>query len=170
MKLAIGTTSELKIRALKKALDEMGIEADVSSIKTESGVSNQPFGYEETTNGARNRALAALGNGIYDMAMGVESGLMKIGGNYFDIACIIIETKERVESISYSSGYFTPKWIVDEIKEQKTEYGHITQRLSGDTEKDPLKYFSKNKMSREELLTQAIKIALVKAFNNDMYK
>jgi inosine/xanthosine triphosphatase len=169
MKIAIGTTSELKIRALKAALEKLGIEVEIAPVKTESGVSNQPFGYKESTKGARNRASSALEKENADMALGVESGLIEIEGNYFDIACVYIKTKEGEESVSYSSGYFTPKWIVEEIKEKNTEYGHITQRLSGDVEKDPLKYFSEGKMKREELLSQAIEIALVKIFNKGKY-
>lgn len=169
MKIAIGTTSELKVRALKDALYKLGIEAEIAPIKTNSSVSNQPFGYEETTKGAKNRSATAFEKESPDMALGVESGLIEIEENYFDIACIFIKTKDGEESISYSSGYFTPKWIIDEIKENNTEYGYITQRLSGNDEKDPLKYFSVGKMKREELLSQAIEIALVKILNKEKY-
>lgn len=169
MKIAIGTTSELKIRALKNALAKFEIEAEVVPLKTESGVSDQPFGYEETTKGARNRATAAFEKEIPEMALGVESGLIEIEGNYFDIACVCIKTGND-ESISYSAGYFTPQWIIEEIKETNTEYGHITQRLSGDSEKDPMKYFSNNKIKREEVLSQAIEIALIKIFNKIRYQ
>jgi len=72
---------------------------------------------------------------------------VEIEGNYFDIACVYIKTKDT-DSVAYSAGYFTPKWIIDEIKEKNTEYGHITQRLSGDSEKDPIKYFSDSKIKR----------------------
>lgn len=168
MKIAIGTTSELKTRALKEALNKLGVEAEISSIKTDSGVSSQPFDYEETTQGAKNRATSAFEKENPEMAIGIESGLIEIEGNYFDIACVYIKTKED-ESFAYSAGYFTPKWIIDEIKETNTEYGYITQRLSGDAEKDPFKYFSEGKIKREELLSQAIEIALVKILNKEKY-
>lgn len=170
MKIAIGTTSELKIRALKDALVKFGIEGEIISQKTESGVSNQPFGYKETTKGSRNRSEAVLRDTGSDMAIGIESGLIEIEKNHFDIACVCIKTKEGDESISYSAGYFTPAWIIDEIKEKNTEYGYITQRLSGDADKDPLRYFSKGKIKREELLSQAIEIALIKILHKDIYK
>lgn len=169
MKIAIGTTSELKVRALNNALTKFEIESEIVSLKTESGVPNQPFGYEETTKGAKNRAIATLEKEGPDIALGVESGLIEIEGNYFDIACVYIVTKEGDESVSYSAGYFTPRWIIEEIKEKNTEYGHITQRLSGDSEKDPLNYFSDGKIKREELLSQAIEIALVKILNKEKY-
>lgn len=168
MKVAIGTTSELKIRALKNALTKLGVESEIISLKTESGVPNQPFGYEEATKGAKNRSEAVLVESSSDIAIGVESGLIEIEGNYFDIACVYIKTKNDV-SVSYSAGYFTPQWIIDEIKETDTEYGHITQRLSHDSDKDPIKYFSEGKIKREELLSQAIELALIKIFNKEKY-
>ncbi|MEX0931852.1 MAG: inosine/xanthosine triphosphatase [Candidatus Paceibacterota bacterium] len=169
MRVAIGTTSELKIRSLENALYKLQIKAEIHSIKTDSGVSNQPFGYKETTQGAKNRAKHALESDSFDIGFGIENGLIEIEGNFFDIACVCIKTKEGEESISYSSGYFTPQWIVEEIKEKHTDYGHITQRLSGDTDKDPIKYFSGGKVKREELLSQAIEIALIKILNKARY-
>jgi non-canonical (house-cleaning) NTP pyrophosphatase len=60
--------------------------------------------------------------------------------------------------------------MIDEIKEKNTELGHITQKLSGDLDKDGIKYFSAGKIKREELLTQAIEIALIKIFNKEKYQ
>lgn len=169
MKIAIGTTSDLKVRALKNALAKLEIEGEIAPLKTESGVSNQPFGYKETTKGAMNRATAAFEKEAPDLALGIENGVVEIEGNYFDIACVCIKTNQDI-SISYSAGHPTPQWIIDEIKETNTEYGHITQRLSGDSEKDPLKYFSDGKIKREEVLSQAIEIALIKIFNKAKYQ
>ncbi len=168
MKIAIGTTSELKVRALKDALEKIQVQADIDTAKTNSGVSDQPFGYEESTRGAKNRATELFEKEDPDIAIGIESGLVEIEGNYFDVACVYVKSKDD-ESVAYSAGYFTPEWIIREIKEKNTEYGHIAQKLSGDSEKDPLKYFSDGKIKREELLSQAIQISLVKIFNKNKY-
>lgn len=170
MKVSIGTTSDLKVRALKDALYKLDIDSEIIALKTNSGVSDQPFGYKEINEGARNRAREVLENTTSDIAVGIESGLINIEDDYYDIACICVVTKEGEESVSYSAGYFTPQWIIEEIKEKNTEYGHITQRLSGDTEKDPLKYFSGGITKREELLSQAIMLAFTKIINKDKYE
>lgn len=169
MKIAIATTSELKIRALESALKRLNIIAEIISIKTDSGVSLQPFGYNETTKGAKNRAHEASAVAGADLVVAIESGLIEIEENYFDVACICALSKDKDESIAYSGGYFTPQWIIDEIKETNTEYGFITQRLSGDKDKDPIKYFSDGVIKREEILSQAIIIALIKIINKDKY-
>lgn len=169
MKITIGTTSELKIRALNKALKNLKIKANIISKKAKSGVNDQPFGYSEITLGAKNRALNSIEKDDPDLSLGIENGLIEIENNYFDIACIYVISSAGDESISYSAGYFTPKWIIDEIKSKHTEFGHITQRISGDSEKDPLRYFSKTLLTREEILVQAIEIALIKIFFKERY-
>lgn len=169
MKIVIGTTSDLKIRSLKEALVRFGVQAEVVSLKTDSKVSSQPFGYDEMILGAKNRVRQCQEEINPDIAIAVESGLVEIQGNYFDIACVYALSKTGEESISFSSGFFTPPWIVDEIKEKNTEYGFITQRISGDPDKDPQKYFSGGVIKRDELIFQAIILALTKLFNDKRY-
>ncbi len=170
MKIAIGTTSELKVRALKSAVAKIDLDAEIIPHKTDSGVSAQPFGYDEIILGATNRAMQCKKDLDHDISLSVESGLVKIGDDYFDIACVCAISKDGNKSFTYSAGYFVPEWMIREIKENKTELGFITQRLSGDTDKDPLKYFSGGKIKREELLSQAIEIALVKTLNEEKYQ
>jgi inosine/xanthosine triphosphatase len=169
MKIAIATTSELKIRALKDALDKLGVNAEIVQRKTDSGVSSQPFGFEEMTLGAKNRVAQCKKELNADLFLSVESGIAPIEGNFFDVACAYALSNDGKESISYSSGYFLPEWMVREVKEKNTELGHITQRLSGGGEKDPLRYLSGDSMRREELLSQAIALALVKLSKEEKY-
>ncbi|MFA7216672.1 MAG: inosine/xanthosine triphosphatase [Candidatus Paceibacterota bacterium] len=170
MKIVLGTNSELKVRALKSALDKLDIEAEVISRKAESNVSDQPFGYEEMIKGAKNRVENLFKDLDADIYVSIESGLVSIEGMYFDIACVYSKNKEGVDSTSFSSGYFIPEWMIDKIKTEKTELGFITQELSGDTDKDPIKYFSKGALKREELIYQAVLISLLKIFNKDKYE
>jgi len=170
MKIALGTTSELKIRALKLALNKLGIEAEVISQKSESSVSDQPFGYEEMIKGAKNRVNNLSKILDSDIYVSIESGLVSIEGMYFDIACVYSKDKETFESISFSSGYCVPDWMVEKIKTEKTELGFITQELSGDSDKDPINYFSDGFIKREELIYQAVLISLSKLFNKNKYE
>lgn len=93
MKVSIGTTSDLKVRALKDALYKLDIDSEIIALKTNSGVSDQPFGYKEINEGARNRAREVLENTTSDIAVGIESGLINIEDDYYDIACICVVTK-----------------------------------------------------------------------------
>lgn len=169
MKIAIGTRSELKVRALRNALANIKIEAEVLTLKTDSGISKQPFGYTEMMVGAKNRAREAMSETSSDFTVGIENGLVEIEGSYFDIACIFIKSKENDESVTFSSGISIPNWVIEEIKEKGTEGGEITQRLSGESEKDTPKYFSGGMIKREDILSQAIQIAFAKILNKEKY-
>jgi inosine/xanthosine triphosphatase len=170
MKIAIATASELKIRALKNALEKLKLKAEILSGKTSSGIPEQPIGYEETAKGARNRVLECQKNFDADISIAVESGVMPIEGSYFDIGCVHVISKEGSESIAFSSGYFIPDWMIEEVKGNGTDIGIIAQRLSGGKDKDPLSYFSGELIKREDSLSQAIILALVKLFYEDKYK
>lgn len=170
MKIAIGTTSGLKVRALKDALEKLNVEVEVLSIKTNSGIADQPFGYEEIIKGATTRAESSLNKLGADIGVGVENGLVEIGKNYFDVACVVIKSKGRDESIAFSPAILMPEWIIKKIKEENTEVGEITRALSGDTEKDGFKYFTNGLITREEALSQALIFAFAKIVNKEKYK
>lgn len=169
MKIAIGTTSELKVRALRDALERINIEAEMLPVKTSSGIADQPFGFEEIIKGATTRAENSLNEVGADIGVGVENGLVEIGGDYFDVACVIIKTKDGNKSAAFSPAILIPEWIIKKIKEENTEVGEITKALSGDTEKDGFKYFTNGAITRKEALFQAIVFAFAKILNKDKY-
>jgi hypothetical protein len=58
--VAIGSTSEIKIRAVKKALTKCNSTASVVWGKTSSGVPEEPIGFQQVLTGAQNRAHQIL--------------------------------------------------------------------------------------------------------------
>lgn len=78
-KLAIASENPAKIKAVKNCLEDIGLEIEVLAVATDSGVSAQPFSIAETKQGAVNRALSALGDGI-DLAIGLEGGVFELEG------------------------------------------------------------------------------------------
>ena len=163
MKIAIGTASELKIRACEKALEKFDIGGELVSTKTESGVADQPFGFGEITTGAKNRAEAALKNvENAELGIGIENGLIHIEeiDQWFDMPCICILQKNGGESIAFGAGYDIPLEMIERIKSENIELGKIIQLLDRNAEKDPIAYFSGGKLKREEIIQQAIECAL----------
>ncbi len=73
MDVAVGSTNPVKRAATRTALDEAGLDATVTAVGVDSGVSEQPRGVAETARGARNRARAAL-DGV-DLGVGIEGGV-----------------------------------------------------------------------------------------------
>ncbi|OIJ09274.1 hypothetical protein BKP35_17210 [Anaerobacillus arseniciselenatis] len=72
MKIAIGSKNPTKIAAVKNVL---GDGYEVISVDAPSLVSEQPFGDEETVNGALNRARACIEADDIDFAIGLEGGV-----------------------------------------------------------------------------------------------
>ena len=169
MKIAAGTTSALKIRAIESALVRFGLQAEVVGYTVSSGVSDQPFGFDQIVAGAGARAKAALGESGAEMAIGIENGLVEIDGRHFDIPCVVVVTGKGDESMSFGSALFVPEWIIERIKIEDMEFGHVIQDISGVDEKDPQKYLSNGEIKREEMITQAIVLAMNKIINANKY-
>lgn len=169
MKISLGTTSELKIRAVKCAFAKFEIDEELFPVEVVSGVSKQPFGFQEIITGSRNRASSALMEMDADLSIGIENGIVEIEGNFYDLAGICIIEKNKSESLNFSAGMPVPEWAIAEIKANDSELGLITQRLSHGADKDPMNYFSNGKIKREEVLSQAIILALAQIFNKNNY-
>lgn len=170
MKIVAGTTSALKIRAIESALAGLGIAGQVEGFDVASGVSNQPFGFDQIMEGSKNRAVQAQALSDAEMAVGIEYGLVQIGDEYFDIPCVTVITPEGLQSVSFGAGMYVPGWIIEKIKAEDSEFGPIIQEISGGGEKDPIKYFSGDKIKREDILAQAVAVALSQIINVDKYE
>ncbi|WP_306610717.1 DUF84 family protein [Bhargavaea cecembensis] len=83
MNIIVGSTNKAKLGAVREAVQSLGINAEITGSATESGVSAQPFGDEETREGARNRALAAVKDGEGDLGIGLEGGVKELDGRLF---------------------------------------------------------------------------------------
>jgi non-canonical (house-cleaning) NTP pyrophosphatase len=89
LRVAVGTTNPCKIDAVKKAVEKAidfsastsNAELHIEGFSVESGVPDQPFGDEETLNGAKNRAQNAYQayrkahNTFPHLSFGLEGGL-----------------------------------------------------------------------------------------------
>jgi len=168
MNIAVGTKSELKLRAVANAFARAGLIVNVRGYKVESDVPKQPFSTEDIMLGAKNRAERALvEDGSAHYGVGVESGIIREGGAYFEIAgCILVDTSFAVVGKSFSAAVETPSKVVERIKEEDSEAGVVVGELTGNKEKDPPSYYTGGKMKREELLEDAIFIALTRSLLN----
>ena len=77
-RVRVGTMNGPKIAATTSALEAYAPQASVEGAAVESGVSEQPVGFEEIAMGARNRAARAFALGDCDLAVGYEDGLVEL--------------------------------------------------------------------------------------------
>jgi len=169
MKIAVGTTSEFKLRAVISAFSRGGIGAEVKGFKVDSGVEKQPFGFDEIDFGAYTRAKNALAQDPEaDYGLGIESGIItKEPFQYFDLACCIIVSREgnRVGK-SYSAAIEIPQNVVRIINGEGLDAGEVVQRLGGVKEKDPTLWLSGGRLSRDKTIEDAVFLALAREFLN----
>lgn len=79
---AIASKNQAKIKAVASAMEELGLQFDLHSQETLSGVAEQPRSVEETRAGAINRAKA-LALHPFDIAIGLEGGVYELGGQMY---------------------------------------------------------------------------------------
>jgi inosine/xanthosine triphosphatase len=66
-------------------------------VSVESGVAEQPWGDDETIEGARNRARRALAAGNYDLGVGLEGGVADRDSQLYLIMWAAATDGERVD-------------------------------------------------------------------------
>lgn len=170
--VAAGTESKLKLRAIEEALKRLGMEAQVLPTELLSVVSSQPFGFEDMMLGASFRANSARRHHDATYGVGIESGLVGLGGFWFDVPCVFITTLIPTPATSVSYGTFFPisQAIVEEVQERQIEVGFVIQERAGGGEKDAEKWLSRGKVPRDEILVQAIMSAFAPMQNPDRYE
>jgi inosine/xanthosine triphosphatase len=79
-RIIVGSKNPVKIAAVASVLGRIVPGATVSGLSVRSGVSDQPWGDDETISGARSRALAVLAQTDADLAVGLEGGVVELLG------------------------------------------------------------------------------------------
>jgi len=92
--VAVGSGNPVKRDAVQRALPD----ATVDAVPVESGVSEQPWGDDETVEGARNRAERALGESDdYDLGVGLEGGVAQRDDKLFLVMWAAATDGDRTE-------------------------------------------------------------------------
>lgn len=73
MRVGVGSRNPVKLSAVERAFETIGVPATVAAVRVVSGVGEQPIGDDETLEGARNRARNALDG--HDIGVGIEGGV-----------------------------------------------------------------------------------------------
>jgi inosine/xanthosine triphosphatase len=165
MNITVGSTSAHKLEAVRQACQTLGLQAVVSGVKTSSGQNEQPVGFEETLSGALTRAISAQSQKPEEIAIGIESGIIRFNAESvtLDSAVIVILTTDGRRIITTSEGVQFPEEYVKIAEERgfkTTTVGTvITEHLGGDPT-DPHSVLTKGTVTRTMTLVDALIIAL----------
>lgn len=83
MEFVIGSTNNAKVKAATVIVNRYFPGSRVTSVDVASGVNSQPFGDEETRNGALNRARNAALTSVNAIGIGLEGGVRMLEGEMY---------------------------------------------------------------------------------------
>ncbi|MFQ5800863.1 MAG: inosine/xanthosine triphosphatase [Candidatus Hydrothermarchaeales archaeon] len=164
MKVAVGSKNPVKIGAARDVLSQFFTNIEVSGIEVDPKVSRQPFGMEESVEGAIARAEQVLAHG--DFGVGIESGLVAVPHTmtgYLDIHFCAI-TDGIATTIGAGPGFEYPSFVVEEVKKGRT-IEEVMEDIIGIKDigrKDgAVGFLSNGRLTRVELAKQAVLSAMI---------
>ena len=175
MKIAVGSTNPVKIKATEAAFKKVwpNKKWQVVGLEIESGVSSQPMSDIESIKGATNRAKGALKKAKADFGVGIEGGLEKIKNKWFDSGWVVIVDKYGVIGIGSSIKMETPSLIIKKVKTGK-EIGFIDDEIFKNTKsKHGIGHFglmTDGAITRMECYTQGVISTLARFIHTELFK
>jgi inosine/xanthosine triphosphatase len=130
-KVAVGTRNAPKIEAVRSAFLAYTEDVEVKGHRVSSGVSEQPVGFREIVDGARNRARAAREREPCDLAVGIEDGLIEIpelSGQVLNIGAAVVSDGIR-EGLGFSSAFAYPPGCVESSLASREPIGGLFDSL-----------------------------------------
>lgn len=185
----VGSSSTPKIQAVSEALAGFALAARVEGAAVESGVPEQPVGFDEILRGARNRAEAALALGPCDLAVGIEDGLVTLPGvsavaglasPTLNLGCAWL-TDGRRESFGLSSAFGYPDACVEVALRDRAPIGDLFDELWRSREGDAstpgpsgrgignIGKLTLGVLTRSEYARHAVVCGLVRYLHPDLY-
>ncbi len=179
-RVRVGSTNPPKLEGVRQALAAYLEELETIPVDVESGVPDQPIGYPQIQEGARNRARAAQESGPCDLAVGYEDGLVEIpGAGWWNVGCAAVVDGER-SGLGFSSGFAYPPACVAPAVEQREPIGGVFDRFwrahRTEPDRDPsalsvgnVGKLTAGALPRAEYTRHAVLCALVSWLHPDLY-
>ena len=182
--ICVGSLNPVKINSVRNAFNKYFTNFQMYKIKADSHVPNQPIGMDSIIKGAINRAKVSINYLIKNQialkdvfGIGIETGLADVPyakTKYMDFQfCVIMDENDNI-SMGSGIAFEYPPLIINEVLTKKdTEIGKIIGRLANNmnlkNEGGAISFLSKNVITREEILTQAVICALLPRINKELY-
>lgn len=131
MRAIVGSKNPVKIDAAREVLRRWhGDDVWVEGVRVESGVSDQPWGDEETLRGALNRAKAALVVEGATLGVGLEGGLIEINGRVFTCAWCAVVRADGTTGVAGGANLLLPSSAAEAVHDG-AELGPTMDALTG---------------------------------------
>jgi inosine/xanthosine triphosphatase len=161
--LAVGSTNPAKLKGVEKVARKIFKNFKIRGIKVKSRTPGQPFD-DETIKGAVNRAKVAKLKLKGDYGIGMESGLFRYEGKYFDCLVCAVYDGDAV-TIGYSMAFEIPRELAEEMEKTAKTMSKLFAEVSGISEigkkKGAVGYLSKGLAERSQMAEQAFLCAMI---------
>jgi inosine/xanthosine triphosphatase len=140
----VGSLNQVKVNAVKNAVNDVLPETRIQGFATASGVSHQPRGDQETRLGAENRAREALAQGkqwLVDqgisaseaLGVGLEGGVFdQENGELWSTVWIMVVDETGKTFAANGARFQVPEIIAQKIREGG-EMGPVVSQLVGES-------------------------------------
>ncbi|HMI09495.1 MAG TPA: DUF84 family protein [Candidatus Saccharimonadales bacterium] len=157
----VSSQSPIKHTAVKRAFARIGLQIETIGFDVESDVAAQPLSIQEIYEGAQNRhtKLRRLVDEKSGYLVTSESGVIKPfpGANWKGCEVVVIERQPGgMSMVGIDLGVEYPQEMMDKIPSKYADLGVLLQAEHGFTEKDPPSYLTNGRISRAELIEQAL--------------
>lgn len=166
IKIILGSKSHIKLNAVKEAVSHVFDEYNytITNVETESNVNNQPYGYDEITEGAQNRLndchesvpLTQEEDNVNYILVAIENGIIKINSFFYDLACVMVENYQTGEVYTtFSTTIEIPREIIYKVTESDYEKT-VGDIIDPNNSKDPHSTLTNFVLCRKDILKQAL--------------
>jgi inosine/xanthosine triphosphatase len=154
-------------------LERIFYDLTITATDADSEVPDQPFGLDQTIDGAINRAKNAFSE-EYDLSVGIESGLMEVPytlTGYIDLQWCAIFDGDKI-TLGVSSGFEYPPKVIGEVL-NGVEVGDVMDKVTGVTDlgrkKGAVSHLSHDMLDRTENTEQCVLTAMIPRMNQEVY-
>ena len=117
MVAVVGSRNPVKVAAARAVLRRVyGQGMRIEAFPVESGISEQPWGDEQTLQGALNRARTALQTGGVSLGIGLEGGLVEVGRRVFTSAWCAVVSEDGMTGVAGGANLLLPPAVAEAVR------------------------------------------------------
>ncbi|NND64374.1 MAG: DUF84 family protein [Gammaproteobacteria bacterium] len=172
----VGSKNPVKVNATRIAFESVFANESftVEGLSAASGVNDQPFGEDETYQGALNRATNSQAKQPEaDFWVGIESGIDDQLDTLEVFNWIVILSHEGLQGRAKSGSYLVPQ-TVSQLVKQGQELADACFKIFGDktnkTEGGLVAYLTGGALDRTHFYVPAIQLALAAIIHPELYQ
>lgn len=173
MKVMVGSTNPVKVKAAENVFRQWRLHAEIVGIDVPSGVSEQPMSDDETIRGAVNRAKEVLAsNPEAEYGVGIEGGVTETPYGLYLCNWGAVAQRDGLIGVGGGARFLLPDSVKERIYRGE-ELGLVIDDLmkkQGTSRKEgAVGFFSRGILNRREMLEQVVITSLMRFIQSDIY-